>query len=173
MAAYVIVTPARNEEDNLDRLAACVRAQTVKPLAWVIVSDGSTDRTDEIARRLTAEAPPIRFLRREKPAQDLKRIEKVAPGKVEAFELALASLGGLAYDYLAILDADVVLGPSYYEQVLARFEADPSLGIAGGMVRNILPDGATARGGFMNPDAVGGPIQMFRRTCYEAIGGYK
>jgi biofilm PGA synthesis N-glycosyltransferase PgaC len=173
MAAYVIVTPAHNEEGHLERLFACVKAQTVKPLVWVIVSDGSTDRTDEIARGMAAEVSWIRFLRREKPAQDFRRIEKVSPGKVAAVEMALASLGAADYEYFANLDADVEIGPSYYEQVLDRFKADPSLGIAGGMIRNVLPDGATARGGFKNPEAVGGPVQMFRRTCYEAIGGYK
>jgi glycosyltransferase involved in cell wall biosynthesis len=173
MASYVVVTPAHNEEDHLGRLSRCVLAQTVKPLVWIIVSDGSTDRTDEIARRLAAEVPWIRFLRREKPAQDLERIEKVSPGKVAAVEMALASVAGLAYDYFANLDADMTIEPTYYGSVLERFEADPSLGIAGGMVRNILPDGAPARGGFRNPDAVAGAVQIFRRSCYEAIGGYR
>jgi len=173
MAAYVIVTPARNEEDHLERLSRCVLAQTVKPLVWVIVSDGSTDRTDEIARRLAAEVPWVRFLRREKAAPELRRIEKVSPGKVAAVEIALASVAGLAYRYFANLDADMTVEPTYYERVLERMEADPALGIAGGMVRNILPDGASARGGFRNPDAVAGAIQIFRRSCYEAIGGYK
>jgi hypothetical protein len=173
MAAYVIVTPAHNEEDSLERLFGCVLAQTAKPIAWIIVSDGSTDRTDETARRLAGEIPWIRFMRREKPEQDFRRIEKVAPGKVAAVETALSSLGGMEYDYLAILDADVAVGPSYYEEVLRRFGSDRSLGIAGGMIRHILPDGAPARGGFKNPDAVGGPIQMFRRECYEDIGGYQ
>jgi glycosyltransferase involved in cell wall biosynthesis len=173
MAAYVIVTAAHNEDANLDRLFGCVRAQTVKPLAWIIVSDGSTDGTDDLARRLAADTPWVRFLRREKPAGEAKRIEKVAPGKVGAIGAAVASCGGLDYDFLAILDADVTVGPTYYERVLQRFGADPALGLAGGMVWNILPDGSPARGGFKNPDAVGGPIQMFRRRCYEDIGGYK
>ncbi len=173
MASYVIVTAAHNEEDNLDRLAACVLAQTVKPLAWIVASDGSTDRTDEIARRYAGETPWIRFVRREKPGRERRRVEKVAPGKVAAIEMALASLGRAEYEYFGNLDADVTFEPSYYERVLQRFESDPSLGIAGGMVRSILPDGVEARGGFKNPDAVGGPIQMFRRKCYEDIGGYK
>jgi poly-beta-1,6-N-acetyl-D-glucosamine synthase len=173
MASYVIVTAAHNEEDNMDRLAACVLAQTVKPLVWIIASDGSTDRTDEIAGRYAGEIPWIRFVRREKPGQERQRVEKVAPGKVAAVEMALASLGGVEYEYFANLDADVTFEPSYYERVLQRFESDRSLGIAGGMVRSVLPDGAEARGGFKNPEAVGGPIQMFRRKCYEDIGGYK
>ena len=173
MAAYVIVTAAHNEEANLERLYRCVLAQTVKPLVWVIVSDGSTDRTDEMARRFAAETPWVRFVRREKPEQERRRVEKVSPGKVAAVETALASLGGMEYDYFANLDADVTFGPSYYEQVLQRFGSDRSLGIAGGMIRSILPDGVEARGGFKNPEAVGGPIQMFRRKCYEDIGGYK
>jgi len=173
MASYVIVTAAHNEEDNLDRLFGCVLEQTVKPLVWIIVSDGSTDKTDEIARRYAGETPWMRFVRREKPDQERRRVEKVAPGKVAAVEMALTSLSGVEYEYFANLDADVTFEPSYYEQVLQRFESDRSLGIAGGMIRSILPDGMEARGGFKNPEAVGGPIQMFRRKCYEDIGGYK
>jgi len=173
MASYVIVTAAHNEEDNLDRLFGCVLAQTVKPLVWIIVSDGSTDKTDEIARRYAGETPWMRFVRREKPEQERRRVEKVAPGKVAAVEMALTSLSGVEYEYFANLDADVTIEPSYYERVLQRFESDRSLGIAGGMIRSILPDGVQARGGFKNPEAVGGPIQMFRRKCYEDIGGYK
>ena len=173
MASYVIVTAAHNEEDNLDRLFGCVLEQTVKPLVWIIVSDGSTDKTDEIARRYAGETPWMRFVRREKPDQERRRVEKVAPGKVAAVEMALTSLSGVEYEYFANLDADVTFEPSYYEQVLQRFESDRSLGIAGGMIRSILPDGAEARGGFKNPEAVGGPIQMFRRKCFEDIGGYK
>jgi len=173
MASYVIVTAAHNEEDNLDRLFGCVLAQTVKPLVWIIVSDGSTDKTDEIARRYAGETPWMRFVRREKPEQERRRVEKVAPGKVAAVEMALPLLRGLEYEYFANLDADVTIEPSYYERVLQRFESDRSLGIAGGMIRSILPDGVQARGGFKNPEAVGGPIQMFRRKCYEDIGGYK
>jgi hypothetical protein len=173
LASYVIVTAAHNEENNLERLFGCVLEQTVKPLVWVIVSDGSTDRTDEIARRYAEEIPWVRFARREKPEREHRRVEKVAPGKVAAVEMALASLGGVEYEYSANLDADVTFEPSYYEQVLRRFESDRSLGIAGGMIRNVLPDGTEARGGFRNPEAVGGPIQMFRRECYRDIGGYK
>lgn len=173
MAAYVIVTAARNAAAHLDRLFGCVLAQTAKPLLWIIVSDGSTDGTDELVRRRAEAVPWVRFLRREKPAAETRRIDKVAPGKVGAIEAALASCAGLAFDFLAVLDADVTVGPDYYERVLERFAADPRLGIAGGMVSNILPDGSPARGGFKNPDAVGGPVQMFRRSCFEDIGGYK
>ena len=171
--SYVLITPARNEAAFIELTIQSVVGQTVLPLKWVIVSDGSTDKTDEIARRYAGENPWIRFVRREKLEQERRRVEKVAPGKVAAVEMALTSLNGAEYEYFANLDADVTFEPSYYEQVLQRFESDRSLGIAGGMIRSILPDGVEARGGFKNPDAVGGPIQMFRRKCYEDIGGYK
>ncbi len=173
MASYVIVTAAYNEEDSLDRLVQCVSRQTVKPLIWIIVSDGSTDKTDEIAQRHAAQTPWIRFLRREKSEQEQLRVEKVAPGKVAAIQMALASIKELDYQYFANLDADVTFEPSYCQRVLEKFEADNSLGLAGGMMVNILPDGTQAPGGFRNPEAVGGAMQMFRRRCYEDIGGYK
>ena len=144
MASYVIVTAAHNEEDNLDRLVACVLAQTVKPLVWIIVSDGSTDRTDEIAGRYAGETPWIRFMRREKPEQERRRVEKVAPGKVAAVEMALASLGGVEYEYFANLDADVTLEPSYYERVLQRFESEPDITVASSTME--IVGGPTLRG---------------------------
>lgn len=173
MASYVIVTAAHNEEDSLDRLAQHVVAQTAQPLLWIIVSDGSTDRTDDIAGRYARDYSWIRFLRREKDDHERRRVEKTSPGKVAAIRMAMKSLEGLHYDYFANLDADLTFDADYYERLLSRMESDNSIGIAGGMILNILPDGRRGPGGFKNPDAVGGPTQVFRRQCYTDIGGYK
>ena len=61
--SYVVITPARNEEAHIERLIESVVAQTVRPRRYVIVSDGSTDRTDEIVQRLADEHDFITFVR--------------------------------------------------------------------------------------------------------------
>jgi len=48
---YALVTPARNEEALIEQTILSVVAQTIRPVRWVIVSDGSTDGTDEIVKR--------------------------------------------------------------------------------------------------------------------------
>jgi biofilm PGA synthesis N-glycosyltransferase PgaC len=55
MATYVAITPARNEAQNLLRLAPCMIEQTLPPAQWIIVDNGSTDDTLAIARKLADE----------------------------------------------------------------------------------------------------------------------
>ena len=42
---YVLITPARNEDEYIGKTIEAVIAQTIKPEKWVIISDGSTDKT--------------------------------------------------------------------------------------------------------------------------------
>jgi glycosyltransferase involved in cell wall biosynthesis len=172
-AAYLLVTAARNEEAALPGLIECIRAQTVLPVRWIIVSDGSTDGTDAIAARCASEYPWIKYVRRAKPAVELKRVEKVSPGKASAIELALEHACDCEYEFFACLDADVSMPNDYYEKVIGRLLEDPRLGLAGGAVYSVLPDGTDLGGGFTNPHAVSGAVQVFRRQCYEDIGGLK
>ncbi len=173
MTRYLLMTAARNAERTIERTIEAVVSQTVRPLRWVIVSDGSTDRTDDIVLNHAAKHDWIRFIRREKPDDELRRVERAAPGKSAALAEAYATCTDLSFDYVANLDADITCPPEYYERVMAVLDADEAIGIAGGAVRNILPDGKPARGGFYKPDFVAGAVQMFRRACYEEIGGYK
>jgi poly-beta-1,6-N-acetyl-D-glucosamine synthase len=128
--SYALVTPARNEAENLRRLGACVRAQTVQPLEWLIVDDGSTDDTDVVAAELGREAR-VRVLTpqpsREAALQDGRR----AGRDMVAFKTGLAALSRRP-DVVLKLDADVSFDSDYFERLLRAFEDDPRLGIAGG-----------------------------------------
>jgi glycosyltransferase involved in cell wall biosynthesis len=161
---YVLVTPARNEEAYLERTITSVVAQTVKPLRWVIVSDGSTDRTDEIAQRAAAAHSWIEFVRMpERRSRDFA-------GKVGAFNVGREHVADLQYDVIGSLDADVEFAPQYFEFLLDRFAEDPGLGLAGTPFEEA---GKIYDYRFSSVDHVSGACQLFRRACYEEIGGYQ
>jgi biofilm PGA synthesis N-glycosyltransferase PgaC len=129
---YAVVTPARNEEDNLQRLGAAMVAQTHRPVLWRIVDDGSVDGTAGVLAALSAEHPWIDHL--ERPAAD--REESLADGRRKARDLDAFLLGAAplrdAVDVIVKVDADISFAPDYFEELIGRFEADDKLGIASG-----------------------------------------
>lgn len=128
---YAIVTPARNELENLPRLAASVLAQTLLPTAWVIVDDHSDDGGLELARDLASEHPLIDAV-----AWDGPDCGEIASGRREGRDLHAFRFGinrlSEPVDVVVKVDADTSFDPEYFEVLLARFAAEPELGIAGG-----------------------------------------
>jgi poly-beta-1,6-N-acetyl-D-glucosamine synthase len=159
---YVLVTPTKNEEASIGMTISSVVNQTVRPVEWVIVSDGSTDRTDEIVQVAVREHPWIRLL----PLAP--RTERSFAAVVLATEAGVRALTVREYEYIGLLDSDVAFPPDYFERVLGHFESQPQLGLAGGVVIDVghskdhLP---------RNRMDVPGAVQFFRRTCFEALGG--
>ena len=166
ISSYVLVTPARNEEAYLEKTINGVVAQTVRPRKWVIVSDGSTDGTDEISSRLAREHSFIEFVRRNRPTAGAKDFGS----KVKAFKEGYERLGDVEYDFIGNLDADIELPPEYFEKLLAKFQANSKLGIGGGIV--LEPENEKFVPQHTSLNSVCGSVQLFRRQCYEAIGGY-
>jgi poly-beta-1,6-N-acetyl-D-glucosamine synthase len=160
---YVLITPAKNEEAFLEKTIQSVVHQTVLPLRWVIVSDGSTDRTDVIAATYARQYPWIWLVTR--PSRERRHFS----GKVEAFNAGLATVGSLEFDVVGSLDADLSLGPDYFEFLLEKFDEDAQLGVAGTPFEE---EGATYDFRFSSLDHVSGACQLFRRDCFEQIGGY-
>jgi glycosyltransferase involved in cell wall biosynthesis len=165
-ATYLLVTAAYNEEKYIERTIKSVVAQTVPPLKWVIVSDGSTDRTDEIVLKY---AQKHRFIM-------LNRITEQHPRNYSAQVLAInAGLGVLrAYDseFVANLDADVSFEPTYYQRLISRFESDPKLGLAGGYVLEKRRGVFQSRPG-NSTRSVPHAVQFFRRSCFDSVGLYQ
>src|SRR5437773_4088000 len=98
---YVVITPARNEAQFIELTTKSMLAQSVHPLKWVIVSDGSTDGTDEIVTKFAANTPWIELIRMP------ERRERDFAGKVHAFNAGYARVAGLKYDVIVSLDADI------------------------------------------------------------------
>ncbi|MHC4943836.1 MAG: glycosyltransferase family 2 protein, partial [Planctomycetota bacterium] len=161
---YVLITPTRNEEDFIDRTIQGIVEQTVKPVQWIIVSDASTDRTDDIVKAYAKKHPFIKLVRVE------ERNGRDFASKVFAFKRGYAQLNGVAYDYVGNLDADIYVEPDYYASVLAEFEGNEKLGLAGG-VRYDLYKGEFKRYG-KAANSVGGCVQLYRRACFEETGGF-
>lgn len=160
-STYVLVTPVRNEEATIGRTIEAVLKQTQLPLEWVIVSDGSTDETDSIVRRASLQHPWIRLL----PLA--QRSTRSFAAVVHNTQAGIRHLKFQDYRFLGLLDADVMFQSDYFEQLIHCFEAEPALGLAGGVVIDVgLP-----RDRFPgNRDDVPGAVQFFHRRCFEKIG---
>jgi poly-beta-1,6-N-acetyl-D-glucosamine synthase len=129
---YALVTPARNEAENLRRLAGCLAEQTVPPAAWLVVDDGSTDGTAELARELSAELPWLEVLSSRGGENDDGPLEsgRRSGRDVIAFKQGVEALEHEP-DVVLKLDADVSFAPDFFERLLQEFQTDPRLGIAG------------------------------------------
>src|SRR5262249_38961949 len=129
--SYAVVTPARNEVENLTRLAAALAAQTLTPDAWIVVEDGSTDDTPGLLARLAAEHPWIRPVKRSAIGGEQLAAGRREGRALDGFRAGVRALEG-EYDVVVKVDADVDFDPDYFETLIGRMAADPRLGIASG-----------------------------------------
>ena len=162
---YVIVTPARNEAQFVESTIKSVIAQTKRPLKWVIVSDGSTDGTDDIVRKYAADYSWIELVRMP------ERQERNFAGKVYSFDAGYKTTRNLKYDVIVSLDADISFGEDYFAYLLQKVSKDPALGLVGTPFKE--GSNSTYDYRFVNIEHVSGACQVFRRRCFEDIGGYK
>ena len=164
LPAYVLITPARDEAAHIELTLDSMVKQTVLPVKWVIVSDGSTDGTDEIVKKYAAEYPWIELVRL------LERPERHFGGKVKAFNAGYARISDLKFDIIGNLDADISFKEDHFHFLLTQFKMNPLLGVAGtAFVEN---GSAGYNYDIVNIEHVSGQCQIFRRECFEDIGGY-
>jgi len=160
---YVLITPAHNEEAFIELTLKSVVSQMHRPLKYVVVSDGSTDGTESIVRKYAAQHPWIDLL------VQPPRTERHFAGKVAAFKAGCERVKNLDYEVIGNLDADISFEPDYFEFLMGKFSEDQDLGVGGTPFR----EGSTQYDlRFTSVEHVSGACQMFRRECYEAIGGY-
>lgn len=162
--SYVLITPARNEEEHIEKTIRSVHTQTILPLRWVIVSDGSTDRTDEIVERYLDGHPWMELVRMP------EHRDRQFAAKVHCFNAGYEKIQGLEYDIIGNLDADISFDEEYFAFLLAQFSENPRLGVAG--TPFVEDSMKTYNYNFANIEHVSGACQLFRRECFEEIGGY-
>lgn len=161
---YVIVSPVRDEEQYIVETIRSVTGQTIPPAEWIIVDDGSSDATGKIIDDYARQYSWIKALHR------VDRGERVpGTGVMEAFYAGYKSLNSTDWAFIVKLDGDVGLDPDYFERCFERFHEDPKLGMCGGVMYCI-------KNGRMEREAhpvvhVRGPIKLYRRACWDAIGG--
>ena len=161
---YVLITPARNEEKHLKQVIQSMIAQTALPTKWVIVNDGSTDATASIVAPYLAKHPWIELVNL--PTHR----DRTFAAKVHAFNAGFERVKNIEYEVIGNLDSDVSFDAEYCEFLLNKFEEDPRLGVAGTIFRE---DGySSATDSFEGQNHVAGGCQLFRRQCFEEIGGY-
>lgn len=169
---YVLMTAAYNEARFLPATIETVAAQSVPPALWIIVSDSSTDGTDDIVRAAAARHGFIRFLRHENRRPSPAPMGGTAWKKVTALDSGLAAFGHEAAGapFLGNIDGDVTFAPDFYATLMARMAADPKLGLAGGFIYHSSEGREWPY--VVSPESVGGPIQFFRRAAWDEVGGY-
>ena len=161
---FVLVTAAHNEEEFIAETLESVIAQKARPHRWIVVNDGSVDRTGEIIRSYASRHSFIEQIESNHPHSH----EFAA--QVQALNRGISPLGASRYAFICILDADVSFEPWYFSRLLDKFESDPSLGLAGGYVYEYVHGHMQSRK--RNAAwSVAGATQMFRRECFESIGG--
>lgn len=164
MGRYIVVTPAHNEALLIEKTIESMVVQTVKPVAWIIVNDGSTDSTAELVAKYKARHSFIQLINVTRSG------DRNFSNKVHAFNQGLAFAKHFSYDFIGNLDADISFAPDYFQQLLTEFQQDSTLGLAGGMVASYI-DGEFV-GQDVSLDSVAGAVQLFRRSCFEQVGGY-
>jgi poly-beta-1,6-N-acetyl-D-glucosamine synthase len=161
---FLVITPARNEENGIEETIRSMATQTLRPTEWVIVNDGSNDRTGAILDQYAAKLPWITVVHR--PDRGCR---KPGGGVIEAFYDGLKASKIKDWQFVVKLDADLTLDPDYFERCLSEFELDPQLGVGGGAVyevrnRTTVVDSTTAF-------HVRGATKIYRRECWNALGG--
>ena len=160
----MVITAARNEEQFVPETIKSMLSQTLRPLQWVIVDDGSYDSTPDILKALRETNDWVVTVSRADRGYDQRGF-----GIAEALHDGIAAVSADEYEYLAIVDADVRFDEQFFERLLAVFDREPDLGMAGGLGYERVDGKLVAIE--QAPDTVFGATRVYRRACFEQIGG--
>jgi biofilm PGA synthesis N-glycosyltransferase PgaC len=166
----LVISPVRNEAAHIERVALAMAAQTRPPDLWVVVDDQSTDETPQILARLAERLDFLQVLNAQ-PADAAGAKDRLAvAAEARAFNIGLNSVPWQTFTHIAKLDGDIELSPRYFEQLLAEFERDAGLGLAGGVLTERSGDGWKEEHA-PSDYHVRGALKCYTRNCLEAIGG--
>lgn len=164
MTKYIIITPARDEEAYIEKTILSVVAQTVRPAQWIIVDDGSRDRTGAIIDSYAASFPWIKPLHRSN-----RGFRQAGGGVIDTFYEGYGQIDSPDWDFIVKLDADLSFAPDYFERCFMEFATDQSLGIGGGGIYHHEDGGLVLE---PNPKFhVRGATKIYKRACWEKLGG--
>lgn len=163
---YIVITPARNEQEHIGHTIKSMVAQTVPPALWVIVDDGSADGTAEIIDAAARVHPWIQTVHR--PDRGFRQ---QGGGVVEAFYAGYARIQSQPWDFLVKFDADLSFEPDFFERCFKNFAAEPRLGIGGGLICHEVNGDLVSESSGDPAFHVRGATKIYRRACWEQFGG--
>jgi glycosyltransferase involved in cell wall biosynthesis len=163
---YIIISPVRDEEAFLPRSIEAICSQTLTPVEYILVDDGSTDATARIIKDAASRHPWIRYVGRSNRGD-----RRVGPGVIEAFYDGYRTIESREYEFVCKMDGDLTIGPRYFEALLTRFGQDRRLGSASGKLYLDLGDGRLVEERIADESVLGGML-CYRRECFERIGGF-
>lgn len=162
--SYVLMTAAKDAGKYIERTLASVERQTVRPIEWIIVDDGSVDNTPDIVSKHICQCKWISLVR-----LAVDRPKDRAFGKVSALALAIDRFRSKEYEFIGNIDADIEVPPHYFATLMQRMKDDPSnVGTAAGRIYNVYPNRLVP----MSKGVLGG-VQFFTRDSFWEVGGYK
>ena len=161
---FVIISPVRDEEQHIRATIESVVNQTVRPVEWIIINDGSSDGTGAIIEEYAARFPWIRPIHRPN-----RGFRKSGGGVVEAFNEAYKTLQSESWDFIVKLDGDLSFAPNYFERCFENFASEPRLGVGGGEICYQIDNQLKFERG--PKFHVRGATKIYRRACWEDIGG--
>lgn len=167
----LVVTPAHNESEHLTAVIAAMIGQTLLPDEWRIVDDDSSDATRDIALEAAVQYPWIHL---SVLPEDGARagVDGLAAGRSARAFAAGVRDSTIDWEFVAKVDADVELPPEYFAVLLERMLADERLGMAGGTLIEPDVDGQD-RVIAVPQHHVPGAFSVYRRSCFEQIGGVR
>lgn len=168
---YLLVTPAKNEEQNLPEVSKSVIGQKLKPALWIIVDDGSTDGTPFILEDLQAKCSWIQSIRLPPRSRDITFHYSYVCKQGFDYALEYCRKNNIEFEYIGLLDADTVLEENYFVKLLAEFEKDNSLGIVSGGIYYDTNGKLSLEVTTKNlPRGTG---RIWKKECFLETGGYQ
>jgi len=161
---YVIITPVRDEEAYVHKTLESVASQTILPIEWIIVNDGSTDRTGEIADQQARKNPWIKVIHTKN-----RGFRQAGTGVIDAFYEGYRTISQKDWEFVVKLDGDLSFQPDYFEESFRQFAKNARLGIGGGMIYNLVKGELQWERHPMFH--VRGATKIYRRECWNDIGG--
>jgi glycosyltransferase involved in cell wall biosynthesis len=169
-ARILIISPVRNEAAHIERVVRSVAAQELPPARWIIVDDHSDDGTLALLRALEATVPFMTVMEAPTVSAARTRDRLATAAAPRTFNAGLATVDWREYTHVMKLDGDIEFAPGYLREIVERFDADPSLGLAGGVLDEPTADGGMRRIKIA-PHHVHGALKCYSRDCFESIGG--